>query len=363
MAVIVLAVIIAMAIILGAGELANKADPTTTTYTPRPEWYFFFLFELLRVIKPPDLVVLATVGIPTICLVLLAAAAVLRPQPGAPPGAPADRDHRRVRDDRGDGLPHLPGRARGGAGQDRHARVRRSSRPGRTSPTSPAAAPATSSARPGNPGPGPDLTQIGAKLPAQAIERTLRNPTAPMPSYADLPPEKFDALVEYLSGAEVEAGFCSRSRAPTATGREAQVRSMFDRIADRYDLMNSVMTAGMHHRWRERAADLARVGPGRQRARRVLRHRRPRARAGAAGSGRAGASSGSTSPPRCSSWRRPSRRTPARRSRGCRATRSSCPSTTASSMRPPSASARATSSTSSAASPRWRASCGPAGGS
>jgi len=44
--------------------------------------------------------------------------------------------------------------------------------------------------------------------------------------------------------------------------QEAQVRSMFDRIADRYDLMNSVMTAGMHHRWRQRAADLARVGPG-----------------------------------------------------------------------------------------------------
>jgi len=37
---------------------------------------------------------------------------------------------------------------------------------------------------------------------------------------------------------------------------------MFDRIASVYDVMNSVMTAGLHHRWRARAADLARVGPG-----------------------------------------------------------------------------------------------------
>ena len=37
---------------------------------------------------------------------------------------------------------------------------------------------------------------------------------------------------------------------------------MFDRIAGVYDLMNGVMTAGLHHRWRSRAADLARVGPG-----------------------------------------------------------------------------------------------------
>jgi demethylmenaquinone methyltransferase/2-methoxy-6-polyprenyl-1,4-benzoquinol methylase len=37
---------------------------------------------------------------------------------------------------------------------------------------------------------------------------------------------------------------------------------MFDRIARVYDRMNSVMTAGMHHRWRRRAVDLARVGPG-----------------------------------------------------------------------------------------------------
>lgn len=53
-----------------------------------------------------------------------------------------------------------------------------------------------------------------------------------------------------------------------ATGARAgtleagQVRSMFDRIAGFYDLMNSVMTAGLHHQWRRRAADLAAVGPG-----------------------------------------------------------------------------------------------------
>jgi demethylmenaquinone methyltransferase/2-methoxy-6-polyprenyl-1,4-benzoquinol methylase len=41
-----------------------------------------------------------------------------------------------------------------------------------------------------------------------------------------------------------------------------QVRGMFDRIAGRYDAMNSVMTAGMHHRWRERAADRTGLEPG-----------------------------------------------------------------------------------------------------
>src|SRR3954466_12235508 len=43
---------------------------------------------------------------------------------------------------------------------------------------------------------------------------------------------------------------------------EPQVQAMFDRIAGVYDLMNSVMTAGLHHRWRERAADMAALSPG-----------------------------------------------------------------------------------------------------
>lgn len=41
-----------------------------------------------------------------------------------------------------------------------------------------------------------------------------------------------------------------------------QVNRMFDRIAGRYDLLNSVMTAGLHHSWRERAVDRAEVSPG-----------------------------------------------------------------------------------------------------
>ena len=53
-----------------------------------------------------------------------------------------------------------------------------------------------------------------------------------------------------------------RAKARTGTLEEGQVRAMFDRIAVVYDLMNSVMTAGLHHRWRERAVDLARLAPG-----------------------------------------------------------------------------------------------------
>lgn len=43
---------------------------------------------------------------------------------------------------------------------------------------------------------------------------------------------------------------------------EQQVEAMFDRVARYYDLINSVMSAGLHHAWRVRAADIAEVGPG-----------------------------------------------------------------------------------------------------
>jgi mono/diheme cytochrome c family protein len=49
----------------------DKADPGTTSFVPRPDWYFYFLFYLLRIFKWPESVILGTVGIPTIALVLL----------------------------------------------------------------------------------------------------------------------------------------------------------------------------------------------------------------------------------------------------------------------------------------------------
>jgi demethylmenaquinone methyltransferase/2-methoxy-6-polyprenyl-1,4-benzoquinol methylase len=52
--------------------------------------------------------------------------------------------------------------------------------------------------------------------------------------------------------------------ADASSGRleAGQVRTMFDRVAGIYDLLNTVMTAGLHHSWRVRAVDFARVGPG-----------------------------------------------------------------------------------------------------
>ena len=50
---------------------SDEADPGTTSFVPRPDWYFYFLFYLLRIFKWPDTVILGTVGIPTLCIILL----------------------------------------------------------------------------------------------------------------------------------------------------------------------------------------------------------------------------------------------------------------------------------------------------
>jgi mono/diheme cytochrome c family protein len=76
MSLVVVSVIIGLSIvwkytsILGA-LIGAPADPGTRNFVPRPDWYFYFLFYLLRIFKWPESVILATVGIPTLCLILL----------------------------------------------------------------------------------------------------------------------------------------------------------------------------------------------------------------------------------------------------------------------------------------------------
>jgi menaquinol-cytochrome c reductase cytochrome b/c subunit len=208
MACLVMAVIIAMSLVLGA-ELGSKANPTTTTYVPRPEWYFYFLFELLRVIKPPSLVPLATIGVPTIAMILLfllpfydrgperrperrpiattagiatiGVIAFLTYQ-GASAGSPTAIETP---------TPKAVLAAGGKTLEEYEA--------GKLAVAQTGCEACHKIGDNGNSGPGPNLTHIGSRLPRAAIARTLVNPTAPMPSFKNLPPEKFNAIVNFLS--------------------------------------------------------------------------------------------------------------------------------------------------------------------
>jgi mono/diheme cytochrome c family protein len=78
MSLVVVCVIVGLAVIWRYSDshilgplLGPSADPGTTSFVPRPDWYFYFLFYLLRIFKWPESVILATVGIPTIALILL----------------------------------------------------------------------------------------------------------------------------------------------------------------------------------------------------------------------------------------------------------------------------------------------------
>jgi len=204
MAAIVLFVIIALAILFGA-ELGPKADPTTTTYSPRPEWYFFFLFELLRVIKPPELVFMATIGVPTICLMLL----ILLPfydrsperhplkRPIAMVGAAATVAAMTYLSVLG---------AIAGPPSEIDLKVASKYEEGKAVTASSGCLGCHKIGENGN-SLGPNLTEIGDRLGKDAIVRTLVNPTSPMPSYVSLrenQPEQFDQMVEFVSSLKEE---------------------------------------------------------------------------------------------------------------------------------------------------------------
>ena len=197
MACVVMAAIITMSILFGA-ELGPKADPTTTTYVPRPEWYFFFLFELLRVIKPAILTPVATIGVPTICIILL----ILLPFVDRGPERRPER--RPIATIAGIftivamGYLTYLGAAAGSPNQI-DIEVAEKYEAGKLVVAQSGCLACHKIGHNGNDGPGPDLTDIGEKLPKAAILRTLENPTAPMPSFAGLPEEKKTAMVDFLA--------------------------------------------------------------------------------------------------------------------------------------------------------------------
>ncbi len=196
MAMIVLVVIIFMSLILGA-EVGPKADATTTTYVPRPEWYYFFLFELLRVIKPPELVFVAMFLIPNVALVLLALLPFYDRSPERRPQRRPVAMTAMVLTIIGMLYLTLLG-AFAGSPTEIELETEKQYEYGKEVAAQSGCLGCHKFGENGNDGPGPNLTKIGAKLPPQAIARTLDNPTAPMPSFKDLPPDKKQALVEYL---------------------------------------------------------------------------------------------------------------------------------------------------------------------
>src|ERR1700754_981013 len=174
---VVMAVIIAMSIVLGA-ELGPKADPTTTTYVPRPEWYFFFLFELLRVVKPPELTPLATMGSPTICMILIIMLPFIDRSPERRP------ERRPVATF--SGIAVIGARAYltylgavAGSPNEIDMKVAPQYEPGKLVAAQSGCLACHKIGENGNSGPGPNLTDIANRLPAAAIRRTLENPTAP----------------------------------------------------------------------------------------------------------------------------------------------------------------------------------------
>jgi menaquinol-cytochrome c reductase cytochrome b/c subunit len=199
MGVIVIAVIILMAILFGA-ELGPKADPTTTTYSPRPEWYFFFLFELLRVVRPPALVFIATIGIPTICLMLL----MLLPfYDRGPERHPLRRPVAMIAAAATVGAMAYLTVLGAIAGPPSEIDIKVASRYQEGKEVT-AASGCLGCHKIGENGNtiGPNLSHIGDRLGKDAIARTLVNPTKPMPSYANLrktKPEEFNQLVNFVS--------------------------------------------------------------------------------------------------------------------------------------------------------------------
>ena len=208
MACLVMAVIIGLSLAFGVA-VGARANPTTTSYDPRPDWYFFFLFELLRDIRVPSIVPLATIGVPTLSMILLFLLPFYDRGPERRPerrpvatltaiaviGAMAYLTIKGTEAGSPYALNFPVPAAVVTAGPKAIAEFER----GKAAIAASGCEACHKIGENGNPGPGPELTHVGERIPAEGIARTLVNPTAPMPSFKRLPAKKFTAIVYFLS--------------------------------------------------------------------------------------------------------------------------------------------------------------------
>lgn len=208
MACVVMAVVIALSLLFG-DELGSKANPASTSYDARPDWYFFFLFDVLRIIRTPSIVPLATIGIPTLGMIFLFLLPFYDRGPERRP------EHRPIATITGilviGAMAFLTFKGANAGTPD----ALEIATPKAVIANGPAAVAKWNEGRlvvaqsgceachtigdNGNPGPGPNLTTIGSRLPLAGIARTLVDPTAPMPSFKNLPAKKFNAVVSFIS--------------------------------------------------------------------------------------------------------------------------------------------------------------------
>jgi ubiquinol-cytochrome c reductase cytochrome b subunit/menaquinol-cytochrome c reductase cytochrome b/c subunit len=207
-ATLAMALVIALAI-WHRVEVGEPVNPASTDFVPRPEWYFFFLFELLKIFKGQNAlmpVIMATFIVPNILMVLLIATPFIDRGPerrlqkrpfalftgiamiaflaymtnkGATSEEPVSAE----------GLPL--------AGLESDAVAKAGSELWVTNCTSCHMIKGV-----GQPGPGPDLSNVGSKgvISAETASEFLNNPPGAMPPFSRFTPEEYTQLGTFLSG-------------------------------------------------------------------------------------------------------------------------------------------------------------------
>lgn len=213
-ALLAVGLVIALAIIYPVSmDHAQPVNPASTDYVPRPEWYFFFLFELLTIFKGEDVftpVIMATFIVPNVLMVLLVALPFID-------RGPERRPHKRPIAMVTAALTifslcyltYVAATGHGGGGGADELEF------------SPALSPEAEAGLAifstsctgchmvkgvGQSGPGPDLTTIGTSnvINADNAKEFLNNPPGSMPPFATFTDEEYQQLGEFLGGLGTE---------------------------------------------------------------------------------------------------------------------------------------------------------------